>query len=54
MIGFVHNTTGFMEKYLLKVDKSLETRDKIDAADTLCEVDYQGSSVYKDIQILVI
>lgn len=42
-----------MERYLISVDQSLETTDKLRQAQTVCDVDYQGSSVYKDIQVLV-
>jgi hypothetical protein len=42
-----------MERYLLSVDQSLDIKDKLLPAETVCNVEYQGSSVYKDIQILV-
>ena len=38
---------------MTKVDQSLEMRDKLAAVDTACDVEYQGSRVYKDIHIIV-
>ena len=39
--------------FLRSVDQSLEMRDKLAAVDTACDVEYQGSRVYKDIHIIV-
>ena len=42
-----------MEKFLLRMDKSQDLREKLAAIDTECEVEYHGSRVLKDIMILV-
>ena len=38
---------------MLGVNGSLELRDKIDVIENVCEAEYRGSTVYKDIMILV-
>ena len=38
---------------MLGVNGSLELRDKIDVIENVCETEYRGSTVYKDIMILV-
>ena len=44
---------GFMEKFLLRMDKSQDLREKLAAIDTECELEYNGSCFLKDIMILV-
>ena len=43
----------YLEMFLKRNDQSLELRDKLAAVDTACDVEYQGSRVYKDIHIIV-
>ena len=42
-----------MEKYLLKADQSIEMKEQLEAAKTECDLEYEGSSIFKDIQVLV-
>ena len=39
--------------FLKRNDQSMELRDKLAAVDTACDVEYQGSRVYKDIHNIV-
>jgi hypothetical protein len=42
-----------MEQYLLHVDNSLELKEKLKEIEEAVETDYDGSRIYKDVQILV-
>ena len=42
-----------LEQYLKYVDKSCEILDKIAILDSECAVEYDGSTLYKDISIMV-
>ena len=44
---------GNLEMFLSDADKSLEFKDKISAIETSCEVEYNGSQVFKQVQLLV-
>ena len=41
-----------MERYLREVDQSVDASDRLAEAETICNVEYQGSTIYKDIQII--
>lgn len=43
---------GHLEKYLKYFDKSVEFVDKLTSIETTCEVDYDGSKLFKYIQVL--
>ena len=45
---------GHLEKYLRHFDNSVELEEKLAAVTTACEVEHQGSTLLKDITILVI
>ena len=47
------NISGFLEKYLRNVDKSLEFQKKLEDIETAVQTDYSGVPTYKEIQILV-
>jgi hypothetical protein len=47
-------SSGFLLKYLVNDDKSLELKKKLAAIDEATETDYGGSRTYKDIQVLVV
>ena len=42
----------FMQKYLLFTDNSLELRDKLSKIDDQVEMDFDGSRLWKDFQIM--
>ena len=44
---------GFLELYLLHVDKSLELKETLSEVEKAVDTDYDGSRTYKDVQILV-
>jgi len=48
----LHVQIDYLEMFLRSVDQSLEMRDKLAAVDTTCDVEYQGSRVYKDNHII--
>ena len=43
---------SYMERYLREVDQSVDASDRLAEAETICNVEYQGSTIYKDIQII--
>ena len=44
---------GHLESVLLHEDQTVQLRDKLTAVETECEVEFDGSKVYRDIMILV-
>ena len=44
---------GHLERVLLHEDQTLQLRDKLKAVEEECEVEFEGSKVYRDIMILV-
>ena len=45
--------SGFLELYLLHVDKSLELKETLSEVEKAVDTDYDGSRTYKDVHILV-
>ena len=45
--------TGHMEKFLLKADQTIDMKEKLTIAETLCDVEFNGSTLWKDITVLV-
>ena len=45
--------SGHLETYLREVDKSVEFVEMMGKVELVCEVEFSGSTVLKDIHILV-
>ena len=45
---------GHLEVYLMDVDKSVESRKNLRDIETVCETELQGSTLLRDLHILVI
>ena len=44
--------SGHLEKYLEFMDKSFEFEEEIKQVNYMCELEFEGSQLYKSIQIL--
>ena len=45
--------SGYLEKFLIYFDKSIEFTEKLAAVEADCEYEYEGALLYKYIMIMV-
>ena len=50
---FTNFTVGHLEEYLADANKTVEYKKKMEDIELVCEVEFSGSKLLKDIHILV-